>query len=63
MDILTVEDEEEEEATKLYGGNDVWLYGLTSAMAEVNGQLHNPAALPPKEEHPVPILCFCFSSS
>jgi hypothetical protein len=23
MDILTVEDEEEEEATKLYGGNDV----------------------------------------
>jgi hypothetical protein len=41
---------------KTYGGVDIQIHiSLTSALAEVSGQLHTPAALPPGKEVPVPI--------
>jgi hypothetical protein len=41
---------------KAYGGVDVYIHVyLTSALVEVNCQLHVPAALPPGKEPPDPI--------
>jgi hypothetical protein len=43
-------------AMKTYWGVEVQLHAfLTSALEEVSGQLHAPAALPPVKDLPVPI--------
>jgi hypothetical protein len=41
-------------AMKAYGDVHIHIF-LTSALVEVGGQLHAPAALPPAKEPPVPV--------